>query len=296
MKKLSVFAVAAFVTMFAVSNSYAWVGAGLHWGYDLSMSMDDVSKEKINLGSFKIADLEVGSEALYVSRLQWRNSPLNFGGKVYLDFIPVINAIELSCNFGLWQYDGALHVLNPQKTLGNVTLDNPIPELVHDEIPLTLKNTGLSYVGLSGTPYAKLHFDASVRKQILDLWLIKFNGGAGVSAHFATPLLSNALVEKALDIKISDDASAALANLSDPDLAKGAAKKIVQEIIDQALGKPVIGGHIVLGVQAKLPVIPVGVYVDGKYMFPFSKFDSDASGVKGFGSGLLFNMGISLSL
>jgi hypothetical protein len=292
MKKISVVAVAALLTVSAVSTSHAIVGAGLHWGFDLSMGMEDVSNERVNLPFFDLSSLPVVGEydLFQVSRANWRRSPVNFGGKVFINIIPFIETIELSCNFGMWQYDGTLltaDLLNFAQT----------GEMSYNETVLTLNNTGLSYIGLSGTPYAKLHFDATVRKTVLNLWLIKFSAGAGVSAHFATPLLSGSLIDDALRGVTLPGPDIFLAALADPnsDIAKDAAKRIVQEIIDEALGKPAFGAHILLGVTGKLPVIPVGVYIDARYMLPFSKFDRDAgSGINGFG--LLLNMGISLSI
>ena len=298
MKKLSVIAVAALVTMSAVSNTYALAGVGFHWGFDYSMGMEDVPREAIKLGDagFTVGGFTLSSDSLfYVSRMDWKSSPINFGGKLYVDIIPFIETIEFSCNFGLWQYNGSLHVLDPEATAGTITTENPTPTYKYGEpIPLTLKNTGLGYIGLTGTPYAKLQLDATIRKTILNLWLIKFSAGAGVSAHFATPLLSSKIVESALNTDINEST---IADLADPSsaVAKDAAKKIVQEIIDEALGKPAMGAHILLGVKAKLPVVPIGIYVDGKYMLPLSKFDKDAGdGINGFG--LLVNAGISLSL
>jgi hypothetical protein len=296
MKKLRVITVAVLITMFAVSNSYAIFGAGLHWGFDMSMGMENVSKEPINLGggTLTLGELSIDANDLFhVSRMNWKSSPINFGGKVYIDIIPFIETIELSCNFGMWQYDGTLYVLDPLETASASAAAGRL-ELEYRPMDLTLKNIdGLSYIGLTGTPYAKLHFDATARKTILNLWLVKFSAGAGVSAHFATPLLSNSIIESALAIgsNINEDMLADLA--ADPTGAS--AKKIVQTIIDEALGKPALGMHFLLGVKGKLPVIPVGVYLDAKYMIPFSKFDKDAGdGINGFG--LLVNAGISLSI
>jgi len=300
MKKISTIVVAALITVSAVSSSYAIVGIGFHWGFDMSMSMENVPSEKVEITpklegldlSFlddEASQLLKNTEFFSVSRLNWGRSPINFGGKVYVDFIPFIDAVELSCNFGMWQYDGALSYVDVSPSgLASLAADGIVKR---DTIPLTLKAQGVDYIGLSGTPYAKLHFDATVRKMVLNLWLIKFNAGAGVSAHFATPLLSSKLIESALGVKI--DNPDFLKNLANP--AEGYGKDIVQEIINQALGKPALGMHLLVGAQAKLPVVPVGIYIDGKFMIPFSKFDDDAgAGVKGYG--FLINTGLSLSI
>jgi len=289
MKNFKALAVAVLVTVSAVSNSYAIFGVGLHWGFDYSMGMDNVERENIKLGS--IAGLEeLGDRLFYVSRMNWERSMINFGGKAYIDIIPFIQTVELSCNFGLWHYEGALYYPDIEASLSE-------GRLVHSPNPLDLNLKsidGLSYIGLTGTPYAKLHFDATVRRKVWEPPIFKFELGAGLSAHLATPLLSNRIVEKAMGVNIDP---ADIEKLADPESSAGkaAAKKIVKTIIDEALDKPAFGMHILFGVKAKLPVLPLGVYVDSKYMIPFSKFDSDAGdGVNGFG--LLVNAGLSFSL
>ena len=294
MKKISVAAIALLLTVSAVSLSHAVVGVGIHYGVDLSMSMDNVDREAVNL-SFNSPYITGDLSPFYVSRLNWKSSPVNFGAKFYVDIIPVINAVELSCNFGMWQYDGSLHYLDINASEEATTVAGTPTAVYADELPLTLDATGLSYVGLSGTPYAKLHFDASVRKTLLDIPAFKFSVGGGLSAHFATPLLSSKLIESALSgMPIN---SVFMEDLADPDgaVAADVARKIVKKVVDEAFGKPVMGMHLLVGANAKLPAIPVGVYVDGKLMVPFSNFDKDAGkGVEGLG--FLLNMGLSMSI
>jgi hypothetical protein len=281
MKKFNVIATAVLLMISAASMSHAIVGVGVHYGFDLSMSMKNVDEAV----SLKLPDgiselVPAGGAPFSVSGQNWKASPINVGGKVYVDIIPVIDAIEVSCNFGLWQYDGALTYINPNPT-GEGDL--------YKTIPLTINEQGLNYIGLGGTPYAKLLLDASVRKTLLDLVILKFSAGAGVSVHFATPLLSASLVEDVFGKK--EITKEFLEGLGDKGNANS--KAIVEKIIDETLGEPVYGAHIIVGAQFKFPVIPVGLYVDGKYMLPFTKFDEDKN-ISGFG--FLVNAGISLSI
>jgi hypothetical protein len=298
MKKLSILIVSAFVTFSAVSSVYAIAGAGFHWGFDYSLSMEDVKKEKVNLfpGS---NDPLIGStldalkdyDFFSVSRTGWKASAINFGGKAYIDMIPFIEALEVSCNFGLWQYNGSLKYID---VAGSTISENGVVP-AYKYLNLTIGELGMpKYIGLDGTPYAKLQLDATVRKTLLDLWIIKLSGGAGFSSHFATPLLTASLVEGVLGKSLNDPAT--LNALMSGNLGTQVGKDIVNKIIEEAMGKPIYGMHILLGVKAKLPVIPIGLYVDGKYMIPFTKYDSDAgnNGINGFG--LLVNAGLSLSI
>jgi len=273
MKMLRTAAAALLLTVSVVSTSYAIAGIGAHWGFDLSMSMEN-SGEQINLNLPE----NPTNASLTFSRENWDRSVINFGGKAYIDIIPIIDAIEISCNFGLWNYDGAL---NFKSDAGNIA------------IPLGLKDVGLNYMGLDKTPYMKLHLDATIRKNLFKfppvLNIIKLNAGAGASAHFATPVLNGKMIED-IATKNNFDLSALVEPNSDA--SKNFAKAVVQKIIDESLSEPVFGMHLLLGTQIKLPIIPVGIYVDGKFMIPFSKFDEHAD-LKGMG--FLVNTGISLS-
>jgi hypothetical protein len=292
-KKLGVFIVSALITLSAVSSSYAIAGLGFHWGFDYSLSMDNVTDEKVNVLPQGLPDELSGFDLFSVSRTDWKASAINFGGKAYVDFIPFIEAVEVSCNFGLWQYNGALNYadFSDLSLTGIQNIVNNGPK--YNKLDLTIGSVGLpEYIGLNGTPYAKLQLDATVRKTIVNLWIIKLSGGAGVSTHFSTPLLTAKLVEDVVGTKLSDPT--AIAGLLAP--GGSLSKDIVQKIIDEAMGKPVVGMHILLGIKAKFPVVPVGLYVDGKYMIPFTKYDTDAGdkGINGFG--LLVNAGLSLSI
>jgi hypothetical protein len=240
------------------------------------------------LPGFNLTDVINDASPLDISRADWNRSWLNFGGKLFVDIVPFLDIVELSFNMGVWQYDGAVSYLDV-KAIG----DNPgvlvTGDLPYKNVPLTLKEYNMNYLGLDGTPYAKLQFDASVRKTVLNLWLVKFNAGAGVSMNFSTPVLSSDLIDKVqLDKNISSPEDL-VAKFMDPNSGMG--KAVVQKILDE-LFTPRFGAHIVAGARLKLPVIPIGFYVDGKYMIPITKYDEN-NRINGFG--FLVNTGISLS-
>jgi hypothetical protein len=306
-KKLGVFVVSALITLSAASSAYAIAGAGFHWGFDFSLSMpngaDSIAVPGMNastgtggfdLGKFPgFPDLKdsiiPNGQYLAMSRANWDRSWLNFGGKLFVDIIPFIDIIELSFNLGVWQYDGAVSYIDVDAINKNPALLLPGKKLQYKEVPLTLEEYRMNYFGLNGTPYAKLQFDASVRKIVLNLWLIKFNAGAGMSMNFSTPILNSHLID---DVKADK-------NIKSPeelvakfmDTKSGMGKAIVQKILDE-LFTPRFGAHIVAGAHLKLPVMPIGVYVDGKLMIPISKYDENGE-INGLG--FLLNTGLSLS-
>jgi hypothetical protein len=299
-KNPGVFIVSALITLSAVSSSYAIAGLGFHWGFDYSLSMPD-GKESVEipangfdlgrfqdlafLPGFALSDTVKNATPLKMSRANWDRHWLNFGGKLFVDIVPFIDIIELSFNLGVWQYDGEVSYLDVGAIDAAALTSGNLP---YKSLPLTLDEYDMSYFGLHGTPYAKLQFDASVRKTVLNLWLIKFNAGAGVSMNFTTPILDGGLIE---DVKADKglDPEGMIAEFLKPGSPMGQA--IVEKIIDE-LFTPRFGAHIVAGAHLKLPVMPIGVYVDGKLMIPISKYDENKQ-VKGLG--FLVNTGLSLS-
>ncbi|MBD3346794.1 MAG: hypothetical protein GF401_17190 [Chitinivibrionales bacterium] len=328
--------------LFFVSSSHAIIGVGVHYGLDLSVSMEDQENIPLSLKEYtnvfdvdsffnsvpipvdSIDNMDIavfldslrnqgvqpsdipllsGDLPFYISRTGFERYPLNIGGKVFVDIIPVLDAVEISMNFGLWQYDG--EILYPKNIKADLDaqalLDDPtsvsFQQLFEMEsIPVTLEQFDLAYFGLNKTPYAKLHIDATVRKNIISvpkrMKIFRLYGGGGPSVHFATPVLDQEMVEDVLkDIIAESDGNindlAAMLN-GDPQ----ALKPIVEKIIE-GLAVPKFGMHIVAGAMIKLPVVPLGFYADGKFMIPFGDFNEDA-GLKGYG--LLINAGLTFGL
>ena len=119
----------------------------------------------------------------------------------------MLDALELSTNFGLWEYQGSITYPTGLTVVENVdytTITDPedlfTPE--YDTIPITLENYGAGFGGLRGTPFMKLQFDLTVRKYIFQVppvvHILKLYGGAGLSLNFATPILNKSLIEDAI--------------------------------------------------------------------------------------------------
>lgn len=290
-------------------SSFGIGGIGIHWGNDFTLSMDDVEKEWLRFDSLSIGPSGITgtlpseiSEAItgkdlpvFFSRTDWNRTLINGGIKIFIDIIPILDAIELSTNFGLWEYEAKLFyptALQVKDGVDYSTATNPedIFEPQYDSIPLTLEGYGAGFGGLTGTPYMKLQFDLTVRKNIVQfppaVKILKIYGGGGFTLNFATPIIDRELVAEALESNIK--AMSSLANMSD-----FGSRKVVEAVVDKVrkeLMTPHFGCHIDLGVMLKPPVLPLGIYVDGKFMIPFDDMD-DLGGL-----GFLLNSGISLSI
>ncbi len=306
---------ALLLTCALTASSFGTVGIGIHWGNDFALNMKDVEKEWLSFKDLTIDTAGLGLGAalpagmaeisgkdlpIYISRTDWDRTLINGGLKFYVDIIPVLDAIELSTNFGLWQYQGSIVYptgLTMKNNVNYATVENPedLFTIEKDTMNLTMEEFGdLKFGGLTGTPYMKLQFDLTVRKYIFQfppaVKLLRLYGGAGMSLNFATPVLHRAIIEKALGTTLEDafTLSALGADLFNNEEMM---KKILEEILGSMM-TPHFGCHIDLGVMVKIPVIPLGFYVDGKFLIPFDKMDPNVN-LGGFG--ILLNSGISLT-
>ena len=270
------------------SSASALVGAGFHWGFDFTTTMNDVKDENMftvkdlgidSLSGVVIPDELLNTSFMSVSRSGFDRTPINFGGKIFVDVLPV--EIEISVNMGVWEYDASVKYMSGVDTVnGNV-------EPKYEELSLNLDAAGLNYFGVDKTPYGKFHTDITLKKTFKKIPIIKPSFGAGMSVHFATPVVSADLLKSAFNI--TDN----IGNINPDDLKDPAKiKDLLDEILDGAK-KPKTGMHFLLGLKLKVPVIPLAVYADGKYMILFDDIE-DGVGVntKGFlvNVGLLFDL------
>jgi hypothetical protein len=230
---------------------------------------------------------------LKASRSGFERSALNFGGKLFVNVIPVIETIELSFNLGVWQYAGAIEYLDVDAAAKYVrdSLKLPTPaEYKYIYMPLTLKEYDVSFLGLEKTPYAKLQLDATLRRTVLGSRYARVSAGAGMSVHFSTPILSTGLIE---DVKKKQGITSyeeLVEHFIDEDKRDELGQAIVDHIIDEMF-TPRYGAHLVAGAHLKFSAI--GVYVDGKFMIPIGDLDDSVKNLNA--SGFLVNAGLSLS-
>ncbi|MBN1128421.1 MAG: hypothetical protein JXA71_05510 [Chitinispirillaceae bacterium] len=295
------------MAMALFSPVFPIAGVGIHYGLDFSMSMDDQLKEQATLGDLKLdvsnfgtlpdgfgTDPLTGKDLpVYISRTGWENTKISFGGKVYIDILPVLDAVELSCNYGMWKYDGSIiYPTSIQFNASSATRDqdiNNIATVNYDTTAVTIK-------GLNATPYAKLHFDLTVRKYLFEfppvVKILKIYGGAGMSTFFATPILSAPFIEKAIGTSlnsVTDVTRLGTQVFDNTEIMKKLGEEFMKELFT-----PHMGGHVDLGAMIKIPLVPFGVFVDCKYLIPFGKMDENVDNLSG--SGLLINSGILFAL
>lgn len=303
-------AILSFTALFLLLpiQTYATIGFGVHWGNDFSLNMDDVSRKQLSFGDLFIdlasvsgikpdsLDQISGSILpIYMDQKSWSKKPFNIGAKIFIDIIPVLDAIEISTNIGIWEYKSSLIYpvsMSYRQNFNNVYHPDSLFDVDYDTLPLSLEKFDMKFLGLKNAPFMKLHFDLTIRKNLFEApaKVLRIYAGAGPSLHFATPVLNKELIEEALGEAIQGEKP--LSILSGNVFENDQLTKKIMKKITRSLMTPHWGCHIVAGTMVKLPVIPIGFYLDGKLMIPFDNVDKHTD-LGGFG--FLLNTGVSLS-
>ena len=241
-----------------------------------------------------------------ISRKDLERSPINFGGKVFLDKIRIIDAIEFSFNFGVYQYESKINY--PAGVRENISQDDIRLFLENGDYSklftmkskeILLSDLGLDYLsafGITKTPLVKNHIDLSIRKNLFarprDKKYFKIYLGGGPSLDLSTPVLTPEFVDKVINDAAEitsgniDEITEALAGDAD-----GLMKVIVKKLTDEAKN-PTFGIHFIGGTMVKFPVVPLGIYLDGKFLIPFGDIDET---VDLGGMGLNINAGVAIT-
>lgn len=307
-------ALASAIVVLTAFPLQAKLGIGLHWGLDWSVDVDDVQMEQLVFSDLQLDVGEVGGTApsdapsltipgdmlpIYIDRTGFQRTVVNFGGKILIDALRYFE-VEVSTNFGLWEYEGliiyptGMRWRDDVSSYQNAQSPEDLYTVTYDTLAITTDALDSKYWGLDYTPYAKVHFDATIRKTFLKipkrLKTLSLYAGGGLSLHFATPVLSAELIENAIADYL-EQAESTLQAIG-PDLLGN--PEVMIAVLDQITGgltEPKWGLHFVAGTQIKIPIIPIAVYVDGKWMIPFGQMDEY---VDVNGHGFLVNGGIML--
>ena len=111
------------------------------------------------------------------------------------------------------------------------------------------------------TPYFSSILDASVRYPFLKLPPLsplkpfKLYVGGGVSWFYASKVVSKDDVKDIFDVSSN--------NTADPAAAQAALSKKLKDNFYESS----IGGHVLVGAQLKVPVLPLAIFADGKWYF-----------------------------
>ena len=234
------------------TQSFAIIGIGGHYAPGFGTKMD---------GMDQAAPVTQDGSVL-LKHGGFDGTMQGFGFKLWIDILPIID-IEATVNFQFGSYDASLYVMDPT---GNYT-----------EVPLEIE--------LGGTPFGKANpkfvattGDLSITYPITFIPIIRPYIGGGLSYHLNSFVLNQEFVSKLVDentltmiqdmvgIDKADPNAVALAQEKAQQLGENMKQKVQDAALDESL-KTSIGGHVLVGLRAKLPIIPIAAYGNFKYYF-----------------------------
>ena len=241
-----------FAAIFASTQAFAIVGVGVHYVTNTGTLKGETEK---NVATAPLGLGHIDLKRHDASVLQ------GLGFKLWVDVLPFID-VEGTFNMAATKYKTSLEIVPP---IGDKT-----------EIPLEYK-PGTPYNMVFGEAvnplYGLFSGDLSITYPFDILPIIRPYAGVGVSYMASIPIINKAFVkdmEPALE--------AALENKDDPKNASIIGKEL-SEALKKSDFNTGFGGHLIAGVRAKVPLIPIAAYVNTKYYFgdPDKKFKQGAT-------------------
>jgi hypothetical protein len=230
---------AATFTLFASTQAFAILGAGAHY--------------VMNTGSLRASNGVAYSDPTFGNIMvdQGKADGLKgIGFKAWLDVLPFVD-LEGTFNISASRYKTSLIVPDPINGTRTISLsyapDAPYNMLFDKADPV----------------YGIVSGDLSVTYPFDVLPIVRPYVGVGFSYFISIPIVDAAFTKKVMDN--SPDLVTALA--TDPLTAvDGIGGAVIQTLKDSDYNKG-MGGHILVGVRAKAPVIPIAIYLNTKYYF-----------------------------
>lgn len=227
------------------TQSFAIVGVGFHYAPGFGTKMKSAEPAPI-------------ANNINLSHEGFDGMMQGFGFKAWIDLLPVID-IEATLNIQFGSYDASLWVENPADGTVN-------------EIPLEIELGGTPF-GKANPKFVAMTGDLSITYPITTLPIIRPYIGGGLSYHLNSFVLNQKFASSFIQPSTFDEvATIVLDQTMDNDAKSQALQDKGQEMKDQIQDKALdeglntsIGGHILVGLRAKLPIIPIAAYGNFKY-------------------------------
>jgi hypothetical protein len=237
------FKVLAIAASVCVSQSFAIFGLGVNYAPNFGTSLDKTSPATV---------LTLESNGIETGHVDYAHSSFSgmqgLGLKFWIDVIPFID-IEATYNVQWASYDATLYVYDA----GNSLVKEQSIELEFNNVPF----------GKATPKYVAMNGDLSITYPITSIPIIRPYIGGGLTYYLSTPVMSQKFVEKFM--ANGGEALLSSETMTSED-GKVLAEALSSQLQDEGLNTS-IGGHAIIGVRAKFPVIPIAIYVNGKYYF-----------------------------
>ena len=227
------------------TQSFAIVGVGFHYAPGFGTKM-------------KAAEPATIADKVLLSHDGFDGTMQGFGFKAWVDILPIID-IEATLNIQFGSYDASLWVENPAD--GSVS-----------EIPLEIELGGTPF-GKANPKFVAMTGDLSITYPITFLPIIRPYIGGGLSYHLNSFVLNQKFATSFIQPNTLDEVAKIVTdpetdNETKAQLLQGKGEEMKTQIQDKALDEGLntsIGGHILVGTRAKLPIIPIAAYANFKY-------------------------------
>jgi len=227
------------------TQSFAIVGLGFHYAPGFGTKM-------------KAAEPATIADKVLLSHDGFDGTMQGFGFKAWVDILPIID-IEATLNIQFGSYDASLWV------------ENPADESV-SEIPLEIELGGTPF-GKANPKFVAMTGDLSITYPITFLPIIRPYIGGGLSYHLNSFVLNQKFATSFIQPNTLDEVAKIVTdpetdNETKAQLLQGKGEEMKTQIQDKALDEGLntsIGGHILVGTRAKLPIIPIAAYANFKY-------------------------------
>lgn len=244
------------------TQSFAIIGLGFHYapGFGTKMKGAPIPAP---VATATVNDPLTGEPASTTSinfnHQDFSGTMQGFGVKLWVDILPIID-VEATVNIQFGSYDASLWVED-------------------QEIPLEIELGGTPF-GKANPKFVSMNGDLSITYPITFLPIIRPYVGGGITYFMNSFVLNQQFVSGVVG-NVADDIMA-IANAPMPEdpammdawaqeQAKNlqvAGEKLKQNVQDKAMDEGLhtsIGGHILVGMRAKLPIIPIAAYANYKY-------------------------------
>ena len=267
------------------SQSFAIIGIGAHYTPNFGTKMTGFAEPDRFGNSVNVTD--AGEVKLWHGGFD--EMMHGFGFKVWVDILPIID-IEATLNIQFGSYDASLFVIkDPTAVLTGAAAGDVS---AYDQIDLEVELGGTPF-GKANPKFVQMNGDLSITYPLTFIPIIRPYIGGGLTYYLNTFILNQSFTYKvvggtynvvkaeleaemqnAIDGVMNNPAAALDPNsIALPDantMAQRMQDALVENIQDAALEeglKTSIGGHILVGLRAKLPIIPIAAYANFKYYF-----------------------------
>lgn len=248
------FKIIAAAAALLASQSFAIIGIGGHYAPGFGSKME-ASAPAVVSPEGSLSTVQFNHDA-------FSGTMQGFGFKLWVDILPIID-VEATFNIQFASYDATLYVEGAEP------------------VPLEIELGGTPF-GKANPKFVAMNGDLSITYPITFLPIIRPYIGGGVTYflnsfvlndNFMRNLMSDptiaALLTGNVD-EIMNNAEAIAGGKTPEQIAQEKAQALQQSVQDAALDEGLntsIGGHILVGLRAKLPIIPIAAYGNFKYYF-----------------------------